>query len=231
MSTPPKKPFSWKRPPVSDHRPLLRLTAGSRRWDVRLVGLMSRTRFLVSHPTDDGKLVFVKEGEAFDVANFDGAVLSSFQSRVLRVVLGEAPGLELSLPAIEQRRREIVRKARRAQITLPCSLRYGIDADALRAGFTGDVSEQGAQVAIEHPLPAGLAHVDLSIRLVVLGEAVTVQVRAAIRSAVPDPRPDVPATLLGLQFEPMEPATRLSVAQFVAERLLADADDVFGAIR
>ncbi|HMS80781.1 MAG TPA: PilZ domain-containing protein [Burkholderiaceae bacterium] len=231
MSSAPRKPFSWKPRQVSDHRPALRMTASGRRWDVRLVGLISRNRFLVTHPKDDGKLVFIKEGECFDVANFDGLVLSAFESSVLRVVLGEAPGLELSLPPIEQRRRETVRRARRVTLNLPCSVRHGADADALRAGFTGDLSEQGAQVAIEHPLPAGVQRVDLSLRLVVSGTAQTLQLPAQIRSQADDPRPEVSATLLGLQFDEMEPTTRMTLALFVCERLLSEGDDVFGAIR
>lgn len=231
MSSVPRKTFTWKPRQVSDHRPVLRLTASGRRWDVRMVGLVSRNRFLVAHPMDDGKLIFVKEGESFDVANFDGAVLSAFESTVLRVVLGEAPGLELSLPPIEQRRRETVRRTRRAVVNLPCSVRYGVDDEALRAGFTGNLSEQGAQVAIEQPLPGGIVHVDLSLRLVVAGTVQTLHQRAQIRSQADDPRAEVSATLLGLQFEEMEPASRMALALFVCERLLSESDDVFGAIR
>jgi c-di-GMP-binding flagellar brake protein YcgR len=226
-----KPPFSWKRQPVNDRRPVLRLASSEYRWDVRLVGLMSRSRFLVGHPTDDGRLIFVKEGDAFDVSTFDGAVISAFDSTVLRVVLGEAPGLELSLPAPEQRRRETVRSVRRALITLPCSVRYGTSDNALRAGFTGDLSEQGAQVAIERPLPDGIDAVDLSVRIKLFGELVPVNVRAVIRSSAPDPRPDVEATLLGLQFVNVEPTLRLALSLYVRERLLAEADDVFAAVR
>jgi c-di-GMP-binding flagellar brake protein YcgR len=231
VSATPKKTFSWKPLQLSDRRPSLRLTASGRRWDVRLVGLISRTRFLVTHPMDEGKLVFVKEGDYFDVANFDGAVLSGFESAVLRVVLGEAPGLELSLPALESRRREVIRRARRVRLGMPCSIRYGEGEGQLRAGFTGDLSEQGAQVAIERPLPAGIEEVDLSLRIVSLGATQTVQIRSVVRSQSADPRPDIIATLLGLQFVAIDPALQLVVSQFVGERLLAEADDVFGAIR
>ncbi len=231
MSSAPRKPFSWKPRQIADHRPALRLTASGRRWNVRMVGLVSRNRFLVTHPMDDGKLVFVKEGELFDVANFDGSVLSAFESMVLHVVLGDAPGLELSLPPIDQRRREKVRSTRRAVVKLPCSVRYGFGDDALRPGFTGDLSEEGAQVAIEHPLPAGIEYVDLSLRLVVAGTPQTAQLRAQIRSQADDPRPDVSATLLGLHFEDVEPAAKMALALFVCERLLSERDDVFGAIR
>lgn len=231
VNTPPKKSFSWKPQLMADRRPALRLTAGTRRWDVRLVGLVTRNRFLVTHPMDEGKLVFVKEGEGFDVANFDGAVLSAFESSVLRVVLGEAPGLELSLPALELRRREVIRRARRVRLAVPCSIRFGDGEGRLRAGFTSDLSEQGAQVAIENPLPAGIEEVDLSLRIASLGATQTVQIHGVLRSQTPDPRPDVVATLLGLQFVGIDPALQLVVSNFVGERLLADADDVFGAIR
>jgi len=227
----PKKSFSWKRAPILDRRPVLRLVAGSRRWDVRLVGMVSRVRFLVSHPMDDGKLIFVKEGERFDVANFDGAVVSAFESTVLRVLLGDAPGLELSLPALENRKREVIRKARRVQVMLPCSLRYGTGADQLRTGVVGDLSDMGAQVALEHPLPETATHLDLSLRITMLGEPLAMQVRALVRSSAPDPRPDSPATLLGLQFLEVEPSVRLALSHFVAERLLAQSDDVFGVVR
>lgn len=225
-----RKPFAWKRPTVLDRRPVLRLSSGGRRWDVRLVGMTSRSRFLVGHPMDDGKLVFVKEGERFDVANFDGAVISAFESTVQRVLLGESPGLEMSLPPPEQRKRDVIRRARRAGVTLPCSVRYGEAADLLRAGFVGDLSDLGAQVAIEYPLPSSVESVDLSMRITQFGEPHTVQVRAMLRSSAPDPRPDAPATLLGLQFVDVDPTVRLTLGCFVAERLLAQADDVFGAI-
>lgn len=232
MTIPVSKPlFSWKRQQVNDRRPVLRISSSGRRWDVRLVGLMSRNRFLVTHPSDDGRLVFVKEGDAFNVSTFDGAVISAFDSTVLRVVLGEAPGLELALPAPEQRRRETVRRVRRALVTLPCSLRYGETDNALRAGFTGDLSEQGAQVAIERPLPAGIEAVAMSVRIPVFGEPVTAQMQAEIRSTSIDQRLEVEATLLGLQFMDVDPTLRLSLSLYVRERLLADADDVFATIR
>ena len=226
-----KTPFHWKRLQIADRRPLVRLTADARRWDVRLVGLLSRNRLLVTHPLKDGKLMFVREGERFDVTNFDGAVVSTFPSTVLRVVFGDAPGLEMSLPPIEQRRRETIRRTRRAPVTLPCSLRYGDGEGAVRAGLTGDLSDQGALVAIAQPLPEGTEEVELSLKFGVLGEQQTVAVRARVRSMAPDPRPDMSATLVGLQFEALPYATRLAIGLFVAERLLAEADDVFGAIR
>ncbi|MFM1989516.1 MAG: PilZ domain [Pseudomonadota bacterium] len=233
MSIPARKPsFAWKRAPVADRRAVIRLSAGTQRWDVRMVGLMTRSRFLVSHPTtDEGKLVFVKEGEGFGVSTFDGAVISAFDSTVQRVVLGEAPGLEMSLPPAEMRRRETVRHARRATVSLPCSIRYGSAESELRAGFTGDLSETGAQVAIERPLPMNVKRVDVSLRIAVLGDPITLQVRAAIRSQTPDPRPDVVATLLGLEFENTDQTVRLSLGHYVRERLLAEADDLFGAVR
>ena len=227
----PKKPFSWKRAPVLDRRPVLRLVAGGRRWDVRMVGMVNRARFLVSHPMDDGKLIFVKEGERFDVANFDVAVMSAFESTVVRVLLGDAPGLELSLPALENRKRDVIRRARRAQVSLPCSLRFGTGSDELRAGFIGDLSDMGAQVALEHPLPSAATLLDLSMRITLLGEPQAMQVKAAVRSSVPDPRPDWPATLLGLQFVEIEPSARLALSLFVADLLLSQTDDAFGAIR
>lgn len=226
-----RSPFVWKRPVVTDRRPVLRLVSSDLRWDVRLVGQTTRQRFLVTHPVDDGRLVFVKEGACFGVSNFDGAVVSAFDSTVLRVLLGEAPGLELSLPAPEARRREVLRRARRVAVTLPCSIRYGEGDDALRAGFTADLSEQGAQVAIERPLPGNVRTVGMSVRLPMFGDAVTVQLPAIVRSSVPDPRADVNATLLGLMFEALDPVVRLSLAYYVGERLLAESDDVFGAIR
>lgn len=225
-----RKPFQWKRAVVFDRRPVLRLSASGRRWDVRLVGMTNKSRFLVSHPMDDGKLVFVKEGERFDVANFDGTVISAFESTVQRVLLGETTALELSLPPPEQRKRDVIRRSRRASITLPCSVRYGEAADLLRAGFIGDLSELGAQVAIEYPLPASVEAVDVSMRIMQFGEPHTIQVRAQVRSSAPDPRPEMPATLVGLQFVDVDPVVRLALGCFVSERLLSQADDVFGAI-
>jgi len=209
----------------------VRLTASGRKWDVRLVGQISKTRILVTHPVDDGMLVFVKEGETFGISNFDGAFLSTFDSTVLRVILGESPGLEFALPPLEQRRREIVRKVRRASVMIPCAVRYGSAANEIRPGFTGDLSVQGMQVAIENPLPNGITELDISVRLMVLGTAMTLQVKTAIRSTNTDHRPEFPAILLGLEFIDLDPSNRLAISQFVGERLLAEQDDVFGMVR
>lgn len=230
-STDQRKVFSWKRPVINDRRPSLRLTASGRKWDVRLVGQISKTRILVTHPVDDGMLVFVKEAETFGISNFDGAFLSTFDSTVLRVILGESPGLEFALPPLEQRRREIVRKVRRASVMIPCAVRYGSAANEIRPGFTGDLSVQGMQVAIENPLPNGITELDISVRLMVLGTATTVQVKTAIRSTNTDHRPEFPAILLGLEFIDLDPSNRLAISQFVGERLLAEQDDVFGMVR
>ena len=226
-----RKVFSWKRPVLTDRRAAIRLTASGRKWDVRLVGQISKTRFLVTHPTDDGMLVFVKEGETFGVSNFDGVFLSTFDSTVLRVILGESPGLEFSLPPPEQRRRETVRKLRRAGVMIPCAVRFGSGDNQFRAGYTGDLSVRGMQVAIENPLPDGTTELDVSVRLMVLGSAMTVQVRAVIRSTIKDHRPDFPATLLGLEFLDLDPANQLAISQYVGEKLLAEQDDVFGMVR
>ena len=185
----------------------------------------------MTHPSDDGMLVFVKEGETFGVSNFDGAFLSTFDSTVTRVILGESPGLEFSLPPLEQRRREVVRKLRRAGVMLPCAVRYGSGDNEFRAGFTADLSVRGMQVAIENPLPAGVTELDVSVRLMVLGSAMTIQVKAAIRSTTKDNRPDFPATLLGLEFLDLDPPSQLAVSQYVGEKLLAEQDDVFGMVR
>ena len=226
-----KTTFRWKRLQIADRRPLIRLTADTRRWDVRLVGLLGRSRLLVTHPVKDGRLMFVREGGRFDVTNFDGAVVSTFESTVLRVVLGDAPGLEMSLPPLEQRRRETIRRTRRAPVTLPCAVRHGDAEREIRAGLTSDLSEQGALVAIAQPLPEGVEAVELSLKLPVLEAQQTFTIRARVRSMTPDPRPDMPATLVGLQFEDLPQATRMAIGLFVAELLLAEADDVFGAIR
>ena len=65
----------------------------------------------------------------------------------------------------------------------------------------------------------------------VLGSAMTVQVKAVIRSTTRDHRPDFPATLLGLEFTDLDPAHQLAVSQYVGEKLLAEQDDVFGMVR
>jgi len=87
------------------------------------------------------------------------------------------------------------------------------------------------QVAIENPLPNGITELDISVRLMVLGSAMTVQVKAVIRSTNTDNRPEFPATLLGLEFLDLDPTNQLAISQFVGERLLSEQDDVFGMVR
>lgn len=225
--------FFWRAAQPSDRRAMLRLSAIGRadvRYDVRLVGVLSRQRFVVTHPVNDGSLVFVRDGDSFEVSTFDGAQFYRFVSVVRAVRLGEAPSLELTLPPPESRRQEALRKANRLPVTLPCSLRYGEGAAQLRTGFVADLSHLGAKVALETPLPPEVERVQIAFRVDALGRAQTVQISARIRSATDDPRPDMPAKLYGLQFEGIDEQQSLLVSHFVLDRLLAMDEDVFGMV-
>jgi len=232
MSSEPR--FFWRSAVPADRRPVLRLSAAGRndlRYDVRLVGMLSRNRFVVTHPTAGGSLVFVRDGDGFEVSTFDGALLYRFDTVVRGVRLGDAPSLELTLPPPESRRQEALRRARRLPVTLPCSVRYGAGDEHLRSGFVADLSPLGARIALEEPLPGGVDRMQVAFRVEALGRAQTVQVRAAVRSASVDPRPDMPAKLYGLEFESLEPGSALLVSHFVLDRLLAMDEDIFSAVR
>lgn len=230
----PSPAFTWRPAVPADRRPRLRLAIPGRsdlRYEVRLVGMLTRHRFLVTHPANDGALAFVREGDQFDVSAFDGARVRSFASAVAAVHLGEVPSLELSLPSEETRRREAVRRAQRQAVALPCSVRYGEIGWEMRSGFVADLSRLGAKVALELPLPTGVEQVRIAFRVEVLGRVETVHMRARIRSVDADVRPDMPATLYGLQFEDVSAPHALLVHAFVLERLMASSDDIFGTVR
>lgn len=231
MSSP--STFVWRPSLPADRRPTLRLTSAGRsdvRYDVRMIGMLTRQRFLVTHPVHDGALVFVREGDRFDVGIFDGAEVRVFGSAVSAVRLGAVPTIELSLPAEEERRHESVRRARRLPVALPCSVRYGEVGWELRSGFVADLSNLGAKVALELPLPQGVECVRVAFRVDVLGRNETVRMLARIRSVSQDPRSEMPATLYGLQFEQVSDEHALLVHSFVLDRLLAMNEDIFGSV-
>lgn len=223
--------FVWRPQATADRRQKLRLASPGRReprYEVRLVGMLDRQRFVVTHPRRDGALVFVREGDHFDVSAFDGARVRAFDSVVAAVHLGDSPSLELSLPSPQARRHGAIRRAQRQPMALPCSVRYGDVGWELRSGYIADLNHLGAKVALELPLPTGVEQVRVAFRVEVLGKVETVHMHARIRSTSQDPRPDMPATLYGLQFEQVSEQHALLVHGFVLERLLASSDDIFG---
>jgi hypothetical protein len=129
-------------------------------------------------------------------------------------------------PQIEGRIKEYL-KAQKKQDTVIEYVAKATKSNPVEVFF----SKPRMQVAIENPLPNGITELDISVRLMVLGSAMTVQVKAVIRSTNTDIRPEFPATLLGLEFLDLDPTSQLAISQFVGERLLSEQDDIFGMVR
>jgi c-di-GMP-binding flagellar brake protein YcgR len=227
----PAQNFVWKPPLVADRRTGVRMTVRGRAFDVRLVGLVSRQSFIVTHPRNEERLAFVKDGDSVEITTFDGTLIVAFKSEVMKVSLGEHPTVELYLPPHEERKRQVVRKAHRCQVAVPSMLRYGKLDDQVVSGILCDLSIDGARIAIARPLPKEITKAVLSVQLSLMDRTETIQALSAVRSSTQDPRPGMPATLVGLQFIKVRDGDIMKIGYFVADRLLREQEDPFGAVK
>lgn len=93
------------------------------RYNVQLIGFCKGKSVIVTSPTVDGKLEFVRDGQTFVVRAFSGKKAYAFVTVVMRSVHVPYPYLHLSYP--KELRCTVVRRGARAQVKIPASVSLG----------------------------------------------------------------------------------------------------------
>lgn len=90
---------------------------------IKLVGVLERDAFVVTHPMRDKSYVFVKEGQNWEFRSFYGLSVYRFSARIEKVLLSPYPLLVVSWPKDARVESKVIRAARRVSCLLPVSLR------------------------------------------------------------------------------------------------------------
>lgn len=189
---------------------------------VKLIGTIRRDAFLVTHPTKDGALVFIKEGQFWDFRAFYGTSVYRFNVKVEKVVLTPFPLMIMSWPKETQVESKVIRAARRATCEIPATIRATTRANSDQEsvnGYINNISTGGVEFVTKHKLRAGRGDVLRIAFQIVLGERK--YLLEPVVTVMSSNRDDPDAQLkLGLAFSTLDDREFAAIHAFVDHRLI-----------
>lgn len=164
---------------IGDTVQLQDVSSDKNRCFVKLIGFTAKRSVLVSHPRQDDKLTFVKEGQGYVVRGFSGTKTYEYSSNVISVCLTPYPYLHLAFPA--QVKTTNMRGAVRIKLRLVCSIESKVSGLKVPA-IIEDMSISGARIHAKTPFGKVGDEVTVGLRMQVGGEAQVFLVSAVIRN-------------------------------------------------
>jgi c-di-GMP-binding flagellar brake protein YcgR len=188
---------------------------------VRFIGQMPQASLIVTAPTQDGKLMVVREGQVFVVRCFTRDVASAFTCRVLRVCSLPYPYLHLSYP--ERREEVLVRSSRRVSVLMSATVvrqREGGTWSIPMAAIVSDMSTTGAMLETSEPLGKVETKLKISFQLPIdgMGEQ-ALSVEGVVRS-VYEEGGEGDRNRYGIEFQSVPSPAQLVLRAFIYEQLL-----------
>lgn len=189
------------------------------RYPVRLIGAVDKRSLLVSHPTINGRMIYVKDGQSMTVKAMRGKFAYSFDVSVLKCQLAPYPYLHLTFP--NQVQCTSVRKAHRIMLNAVASVGRAGQRTRVACNMK-DLSIAGMLVHIPRDLAVVGTQVEVAFRLQISGEPATFDVPGVIRN-VRDPEDTVSQyRACGLEFAELIHAQRNALQLFIYERMLSE---------
>jgi len=153
----------------------------AREFPVRLLGVNPGTSLIVTAPSEDERLIFVKEGQAFKFQGMFGESALVFVATVVKVQFAPFPYLHLSWPDPSRIQRRTVRSARRAGCRLPCVVYLERGSGTVNVnGFVVNLSQGGAEVVVPFEAPDLKDSVRIAFRVMVAGRSTLFEQQAYV---------------------------------------------------
>ena len=164
---------------IGDTIQLQDFSSDKQRYFVKLIGYTNKRSVLVSHPRQDDKLSFIKEGQGFLVRGFAGTKTYEFNTNVISVCLTPYPYLHLAYPA--QVKSTNMRGAVRIKLRLVCSIESATTGLKVPA-IIEDMSISGARIHCSKAFGHVGDAVTVGLRMQVGGETQVFLVSSLIRN-------------------------------------------------
>lgn len=120
------------------------------RYAVKLIGFLRSKGVIVSTPTQDGKVLLMRDGQSFVVRVFSGKSVYAFPTSIFKVTNVPYPHLHLTWPS--QVKGLVIRRGARARVNLIAAIR---DArDKAGAANLGNLSTGGCSLSAKTSLGA-----------------------------------------------------------------------------
>ncbi len=193
------------------------------RLTVRIIGAMKPKSVLVTAPSIDGKLIFVREAQPFLVRAFSGLNICAFKCKVLKAQHSPFPYLHLSYPDTVQLMR--IRKAVRARVGIITAIYDSQGGKQIGAGRIVDLSVGGAKMLSPNMVGSKDQIVFLAFKIKLDDLEEIIETTATIRSiGQEDDEEGRKMVALGIQFESLHQHQRLIIMNLVYQYLLKEAD-------
>ncbi|MFN7751030.1 MAG: flagellar brake protein [Pseudomonadota bacterium] len=189
------------------------------RYAVRLIGAVDRKSVLVTHPQNEGRMMFIKDGQTLGFTGMRGKHAYAFDAPVLRCQLSPFPYMHLAYP--QQVRTTTIRKAHRVELNGVASIGRA-DGKGRLACNLRDLSVGGALLTVPKPLADYGTEVSIAFRLNIDDAPVTIEVQGIVRSVRPAEEPGASFRPCGVEFINVPTDLRRMLQLFVYESLLAE---------
>ena len=195
--------------------------AGQARYYVKLIGYLKGKSVIVSTPTQDGKVLLMREGQGFVVRMFSGKSVYAFGTTIYKVANVPFPHLHLSYPA--QVRGLVVRRGARARVNLICAV-IGADGRPHAASLV-DLSTGGAMLTAKVPIGVKDEKISIKFRVVVSDVEQYLTIPALLRSVHFGAHQEGEAPLVshGVQFDDLSHAEQVVLSAFVYRVLFEES--------
>ena len=185
------------------------------RYYVKLIGYLKARSVLVTMPEVDGRLCFVREGQAFIVRFFAGRNAYAFTASVLRSSNVPFPHLHLSYPS--QVRGLVVRTGERVAVRIKCAIAMQNDTRTVNtAGVLTDISVSGAMLSAKTRLGHNGQLLSVKFRVAIREIVFEAVVDATIRYVSQDESGEF---LHGIQFAGLPNDMAIALTAFVYQKL------------
>ena len=186
------------------------------RYQVRMIGFYAPVSLMVTSPTVQGRLVFVKEGQQFLVRGFVGKDAVAYKTRVIKSNLSPFPYLHLAYPETVQSMR--IRGSSRVSVELVTSVNGPAGSAAAKIV---DLSCGGARMVSPKPVAEKGDDVKLSFRINPSGLDVYLTINAKVRAVSRDETANSQVAT-GVEFVDLNEQDRLYLTNMVYQNLLKD---------
>ena len=186
------------------------------RYQVKMLGFHAPISIIVTSPTSQGKLVFIKEGQQFLVRGFVGKDAVAYKTRVIKSNLSPFPYLHLAYPESVQSMR--IRGSARVPVELVTSVQAPRGKGSAKIV---DLSWGGARMLSPQSVADKGDDVTLAFRINPSGLDVYLTIKAKVRAVSRDEiNAGVVAT--GVEFVDLNEQDRLYLTNMVYQNLLKD---------
>lgn len=191
-------------------------TTHTERYQVKMLGFHAPVSIMVTSPTAQGKLVFIKEGQQFLVRGFVGKDAVAYKTRVLKSNLSPFPYLHLAYPETVQSMR--IRSSARVPVELVTSV---VAPQGKGSARIVDLSWGGARMLSPQPVAEKEDEVKLAFRINPSGLDVYLNIKGKVRAVSKDDgNQGMVAT--GVEFVDLNEQDRLYLTNMVYQNLLKD---------